>query len=147
MYVAEVNYSTQRIIAQLRSESHKFEVNCTGLKWIAQAGRGGMSKSLSDSRACNPAHHCTSYITKLVLDIVMRIRMVRIIQRSTATTKMVLTIMIMLTMTKLIKSMKLTLISLPGVQLVAQKRCPIHEDLPILPLHIPLDIQVKSRWW
>ena len=105
-----------------------------------------MSKSLSDSRACNPAHHCTSYITKLVLDIVMRIRMVRIIQRSTATTKMVLTIMIMLTMTKLIKSIKLTLISLPGVQLVAQKRSPIHEDLPILPLHIPLDIQVKSRW-
>ena len=75
----------------------------------------------------------------------MRIRMVRIIQRSTATTKMVLTIMIMLTMTKLIKSIKLTLISLPGVQLVAQKRSPIHEDLPILPLHIPLDIQVKSR--
>ena len=53
-------------------------------------------------------------------------------------------IMIMLTMTKLMKSIKLTLISLPGVQLMAQKRSPIHEDLSILPLHISLDIQVKK---
>ena len=31
----------------------------------------------------------------------------------------------------------------PGLQLVAQERCALHADLPDLPLHLPMDIQVQ----